>query len=103
MKLRSKLVLAITTAVLTVLALAPPGQAAGAHYQHLRPGDQPKLAERVPVNVVFVGYQPSQVALSSFRAGTHCASNCAPTRCIAVSPCHQSMPVPRESVTRVNP
>lgn len=47
------------------------GTAHGAppRFAHLDPGGQPTLAERVPVNVVLVGYQPGQVDLSTLRAG----------------------------------
>lgn len=38
-------------------------------FRHLEPGGQPRLAERLPVNVVFIGYQPGQVNNSQFRNG----------------------------------
>ncbi|AVT31453.1 hypothetical protein C6361_20435 [Plantactinospora sp. BC1] len=62
--------MAAATAVLTVLSLslAPASQAATARYPHLDPGGQPRLTERVPVNVVFVGYEPDQVPRSAYQA-----------------------------------
>ena len=44
------------------------GAAPKSAYHFLHPGGQPKLAEKVPVNVVFLGYEPSQVARSQFLA-----------------------------------
>jgi len=45
----------------------PAGAAAPAYrYHFLTPGGQPKLTETVPVNVVFLGYEPSQVGKSAF-------------------------------------
>lgn len=61
--------LAVATTVFAVLAAAPPGQAAGGRYQQLNPGGRAKLAEKVPVNVVFIGYERSQVAPAAYRAG----------------------------------
>jgi hypothetical protein len=50
-----------------IAAMAPASQAAPPTFEHLDPGGQPKLTERVPVNVVFVGYQPGQVNGAQFR------------------------------------
>ncbi|GIG89401.1 hypothetical protein Pen02_43370 [Plantactinospora endophytica] len=63
--------MAAATAVLTVLSLslAPASQAANTRYPHLNPGGQPRLTERVPVNVVFLGYESNQVSRSAFQAG----------------------------------
>ncbi|HET6293628.1 MAG TPA: hypothetical protein VFG33_09640 [Kribbella sp.] len=36
-------------------------------FQHLNPGGQPRLTEKVPVNVVFIGYQPGAVNQNAFR------------------------------------
>ncbi|MEE6257633.1 zinc metalloprotease [Plantactinospora sonchi] len=72
MRTRRTILAAAATAVLTVLSLAPASQATATgktRYTHLNPGGQPRLTERVPVNVVFVGYSPSQVPQSTFRSG----------------------------------
>jgi len=61
--------LTAATAAFVVLAAAPPGQAAGGRYQQLNPGGQPRLTEKVPVNVVFIGYEPAQVPPAAYRAG----------------------------------
>ncbi|MFY1673064.1 hypothetical protein ACN27G_24385 [Plantactinospora sp. WMMB334] len=64
------MVVAAATAVVTVLSLAPASsQAATTRYQHLDPGGQPRLTERVPVNVVFVGYGSHQVPRAAYQAG----------------------------------
>ncbi|WP_159079393.1 hypothetical protein [Plantactinospora sp. BC1] len=70
MRTRRTIAVAAATAVLTVLSLslAPASQAATARYPHLDPGGQPRLTERVPVNVVFVGYEPDQVPRSAYQA-----------------------------------
>src|SRR5687768_14793538 len=54
-------------AVLIGASATPAGAAAPTtSYHFLKPGGQPKLVEKVPVNVVFVGYEPNQVAASAF-------------------------------------
>jgi hypothetical protein len=65
--MRSKSAMIVAAAVATVLSLggAAAGQAA-ARYQHLNPGGQPRLSERIPVNVVFVGYEQPAVNRSAF-------------------------------------
>ncbi|MEU8239649.1 hypothetical protein AB0C07_15510 [Actinoplanes missouriensis] len=68
MRRRSPFVIALVAAL--VAASAGP---AGAHgkqpnLSYLDPGGQPRLVEKVPVNVVFVGYEPAQVAKSAFLA-----------------------------------
>jgi hypothetical protein len=59
----------LMVAVLTG-AMATPAAAAApaAKYHFLKPGGQPRLTETVPVNVVFVGYEASQVSKSSYAA-----------------------------------
>jgi hypothetical protein len=37
-------------------------------FQHLDPGGPPDLRETVPVNIVFVGYEPTQIDTAGFRA-----------------------------------
>ncbi|MFI1996002.1 hypothetical protein [Actinoplanes sp. NPDC020271] len=60
-----------TLVVALVTASAGPAGAAVASPRlgHLDPGGQPRLTERVPVNVVFVGYTPAQADKSKFLAG----------------------------------
>jgi hypothetical protein len=68
MRRRSALVV-LLVAALTGASATPAGAAAPAvRYDHLDPGGQPRLTETVPVNVVFVGYQPDQVNKSAFAA-----------------------------------
>jgi hypothetical protein len=43
--------------------------AGAASYSHLNPGGPADLKERVPVNIVFVGYEPGEVNRSAFLAG----------------------------------
>jgi hypothetical protein len=64
-----KLMVVVGTAVLTTAALAPAAHAANGPFRHLVPGGQPRLAERVPVNVVFVGYPASRVQRGQFLGG----------------------------------
>jgi hypothetical protein len=56
-------------AVVTSMSIAPAGSAAPPTYEHLNPGGQPALTERVPVNVVFLGYEPSQVDRTAYLGG----------------------------------
>ncbi|WP_430785934.1 hypothetical protein [Actinoplanes sp. G11-F43] len=57
----------VVAAVLVGASAGPAGAAVAApSLSYLKPGGQPRLVEKVPVNVVFVGYQPSQVAKSAF-------------------------------------
>ena len=59
--------IALLVAALVGASATPAGAAAPAHrYQFLTPGGQPKLTETVPVNVVFLGYEPGQVGQSAF-------------------------------------
>ncbi|MBO3742267.1 hypothetical protein [Actinoplanes flavus] len=56
-------------AAIVAASVGPAGSAAAApSFGYLQPGGQPRLAEKVPVNVVFVGYEPAQVAKSGFLA-----------------------------------
>ncbi|MFG1992957.1 hypothetical protein ACGFJ7_23550 [Actinoplanes sp. NPDC048988] len=51
----------VLTAVLVGASATPAGAASPAYkYQFLNPGGQPRLTEKVPVNVVFVGYEPDR-------------------------------------------
>ena len=66
MRRRSALIAALAV-VLVGASATPAGAAAPAYrYHFLTPGGQPRLTERVPVNVVFVGYEPGQVAKSAY-------------------------------------
>ncbi|GAA1609973.1 hypothetical protein [Actinoplanes couchii] len=53
-------------AVLVGAGAGPAGASAAPSLSYLKPGGQPRLVEKVPVNVVFVGYEPSQVAKNAF-------------------------------------
>jgi hypothetical protein len=66
MRRRTAFIIAMT-AVLIGASATPAGAAAPTtSYKFLNPGGQPKLVEKVPVNVVFVGYEPGQVSQSAF-------------------------------------
>jgi hypothetical protein len=69
MKRTLKLLIAVATAVVTSVAMVPASQAAKVKFDHLEPGGQPRLAERVPVNVVFLGYEAPQVPRGQYLAG----------------------------------
>jgi hypothetical protein len=69
MRSRGTILVAIASALLVVTSFTPASPATAARYTHLNPGGQPRLAERVPVNVVFVGHEPARVPRSSFLAG----------------------------------
>jgi len=56
-----------TALALTLLPAS--AQSAPTHYAFLNPGGQPDLVEKVPVNVVFVGYSRSAVDRREFRSG----------------------------------
>ena len=60
----------LVAALVAALAVGV-GSASGAtpRYQHLDPGGPARYAERVPVNVVFVGYERAQVDARRFLAG----------------------------------
>jgi len=66
--MRPRITLAAATVMVMVGLSAVPAGAAPT-YDHLNPGGQPRLTEKVPVNVVFVGYEPAQVSKSTFLAG----------------------------------
>ncbi|WP_229072786.1 hypothetical protein [Actinoplanes sp. DH11] len=66
MRRRSPFVIAIVAALVAASA-GPAGAAPQAQrLSYLSPGGQPRLVEKVPVNVVFVGYEPAQVAKGAF-------------------------------------
>jgi hypothetical protein len=68
MRRRSALVV-VLAAVLTGASATPAGAASPSAAHHwLKPGGQPKLVEKVPVTVVFLGYEPSQVSRSAYAA-----------------------------------
>ena len=59
--------IALMVAALVGASATPAGAAAPAYrYHFLSPGGQPRLTETVPVNVVFLGYEPAQVGKSAF-------------------------------------
>jgi hypothetical protein len=51
-----------------VMSLLAAGTAAAAPYANLDPGQTAALSEQVPVNIVFVGYEPAQVPEAAFMA-----------------------------------
>ncbi|MEV4347413.1 hypothetical protein AB0J83_23400 [Actinoplanes sp. NPDC049596] len=62
MRRRSAFIILLTAALVGASA-TPAGAAAPAYgYQFLNPGGQPRLTEKVPVNIVFVGYEPDRAA-----------------------------------------
>ena len=59
--------IALMVATLVGASATPAGAAAPAYrYHFLSPGGQPRLTETVPVNVVFLGYEPGQVGQRAF-------------------------------------
>ncbi len=56
----------LTLCMIAILPFAPAASAAS--YDHLAPGETANLNEEVPVNFVFVGYEPGQVSQSAFLA-----------------------------------
>src|SRR5690349_6491226 len=62
--------LATLVVALVAASAGPAGAAVAApRFGYLDPGGQPRLTEKVPVNVVFVGYTPAQADKSKFLAG----------------------------------
>ncbi|MFY1632758.1 hypothetical protein ACN27F_05610 [Solwaraspora sp. WMMB335] len=59
---------AAAAALLMLVSAAPASQAAPPRFAHLDPGGQPTLTEKVPVNVVFLGYSRAQVSRSHYLA-----------------------------------
>lgn len=47
---------------------AVPAGAAPPRFEHLRPGEQPQLSERVPLNVVVLGYKRDSIDLAALNA-----------------------------------
>src|SRR5262245_9933221 len=68
MRTNKALIVAAVLGAVVSLGGAAVGNASAPRFKHLDPGGQPRLTERVPVNVVFLGYEPSQVNGSAFRA-----------------------------------
>ncbi|GID28184.1 hypothetical protein Abr02nite_31670 [Paractinoplanes brasiliensis] len=65
---RSGAFIALLVAAMVGASATPAGAAAPAYrYNFLAPGGQPRLTETVPVNVVFVGYEPGQVGAGAFK------------------------------------
>ncbi|MFK4088971.1 hypothetical protein ACI2LF_32955 [Kribbella sp. NPDC020789] len=68
--MRRRQLAVVAAAVLGLVAgigTVVPAQAAPPQFEHLEPGAQPKLAERVPVNVVLLGYKPGSVDLAALN------------------------------------
>jgi hypothetical protein len=65
----TRAVVAACTLLLTLaVAMSGASSAAAADYSNLNPGGPASLAEKVPVNIVFVGYEPGQVDAAAFLA-----------------------------------
>ena len=62
---RSPFIAALVVALVAASA-GPAGASSAPRLTNLSPGGQPRLVEKVPVNVVFVGYEPAQVAKGAF-------------------------------------
>ncbi|MEX1263397.1 MAG: hypothetical protein WEE66_05590 [Actinomycetota bacterium] len=62
-------VLIATFATLAGLMIVPSGASARGSFDHLNPGGVTPLREQVPVNFVFVGYEPDQVGQAKFLSG----------------------------------
>ncbi|MDG4766731.1 hypothetical protein O7632_21905 [Solwaraspora sp. WMMD406] len=68
MRSRAATLIAVAAALLMVVSVAPASQAAAPRFAHLNPGGAPDLTEKVPVNVVFLGYSRNQVDRSDYLA-----------------------------------
>ena len=68
--------LAVATAVVGGLLAASTAPASGSEpqFQHLRPGQDAQLVERLPVNVVLLGYDAAEVDSGALRAALPAAS-----------------------------
>ena len=69
MRRTSALVIALTAALVGASATPANAAAPAPKFSHLTPGGQPALTEKVPVNVVFVGYDRDDVGRSAFLSG----------------------------------
>jgi hypothetical protein len=68
MRRRSAFVILVAVALMGASATPASAAAPSARYHWLKPGGQPKLVEKVPVNVVFLGYEPQQVNQRAYAA-----------------------------------
>jgi hypothetical protein len=62
-------VLAVAAMVAAMAAGAAPVSGAARQYRNLDPGGPARYREKVPVNLVFVGYERDQVSQQRFLAG----------------------------------
>jgi hypothetical protein len=69
MKRTAALVIALTAALVGASATPANAAAPAPKFTNLTPGGQPRLTEKVPVNVVFLGYDREQVDRSAFLSG----------------------------------
>ncbi|MCA2213210.1 hypothetical protein [Jidongwangia harbinensis] len=69
MRRSAALVIALTAAVVGASATPASAAAPVPKFEVLNPGQPPVLTEKVPVNVVFLGYEPAQVGKSAFLSG----------------------------------
>ena len=69
MRRRLLVVLAVAAMVATMAAAVAPASGATPAYRHLDPGGPARYREKVPVNLVLVGYERDQVHAASLLAG----------------------------------
>jgi hypothetical protein len=69
MRRRTALAIALTAALVGASATPANAAAPTQKFSHLNPGGQPRLTEKVPVNIVFLGYERDEVNAAEFRAG----------------------------------
>jgi hypothetical protein len=69
MRRKTALVIALTAALLGASATPANAAAPTPAFTHLKPGGQPTLTEKIPVNIVFLGYDREQVNRSEFLSG----------------------------------
>jgi hypothetical protein len=69
MRRRTALVIALTAALVGTSATPANAAAPAPKFTHLTPGAAPVLTEKVPVNVVFIGYDRSDVDRTEFLSG----------------------------------
>jgi hypothetical protein len=69
MRRTTALVIALTAALVGASATPANAAAPTPSFHHLNPGGQPALTEKVPVNVVFLGYDRDDVGKADFLAG----------------------------------
>ncbi|MEV6347864.1 hypothetical protein [Actinoplanes sp. NPDC051851] len=69
MRWRTPFITALVAALMAASAGPAGAAAAGPRLDHLKHGGGPVLTEKVPVNVVFLGYSPQQVSANGYLKG----------------------------------